>query len=294
VILWTHKLRQRLRDQGRLEDSRSLWLTMSSVDFSIRRVMPRRIRATFRCGDHLRTLGSRPNAVRTTTFVERNRAQLAPWADTATLKGLRVSQGVLEYLRSEGNLRHAATVFGHQRIQTTIDNYIPRQIQELVYERQMRRHQNLLIVTATADRSYLLDVTDFTTTEELHAFLGSLFPDHAKWSLRELIKEARARLRSEVRSPTSASEPANRALLLNDPGRLAVAFLYSERTRDLTSTALDTRDSETGTTPRMWRDLVEALRLPLPDSWHEIRQLAAKALALADTYRTRLSFPQPA
>ncbi|MGK9983409.1 hypothetical protein O6217_23955, partial [Salmonella enterica subsp. enterica] len=78
-----------------------------------------------------------------------------------------MSVGVLEYLQSGGDLVAAARAFGHRNIRTTIAHYIPEALRLAIHERQIRRHQNILITSAVSDSDSLLKMTDFRTLEEL-------------------------------------------------------------------------------------------------------------------------------
>ncbi|MGV8267883.1 hypothetical protein ACV334_34685, partial [Pseudomonas aeruginosa] len=50
-------------------------------------------------------------------------------------------------------------------------NYIPLALQSAIFERQNRRHQNLLITSAMNEENQMLKISYFRTVEQLHEFL---------------------------------------------------------------------------------------------------------------------------
>ncbi|MDO2211854.1 hypothetical protein Q2457_25500, partial [Escherichia coli] len=79
-----------------------------------------------------------------------------PWRDKINFKAIRVNVGVATYLNTDGDLVATAKAFGHKHIRTTINNYIPLALQRAIFERQIRRHQNLLITSAMNEESEML------------------------------------------------------------------------------------------------------------------------------------------
>ncbi len=69
--------------------------------------------------------------------------------ESATLKKIRSSKGVLIYLKSNGDSLKAAHYFGNT-VKTTLARYIPQHIAELVYRTKIRAFQNLLLFMALA------------------------------------------------------------------------------------------------------------------------------------------------
>ncbi len=62
-----------------------------------------------------------------------------------TMTAIRASKGVLIWLENDGDSVKAARYLGNA-IQTTIDNYIPKELQELKHRKRIRKFQSLLSV----------------------------------------------------------------------------------------------------------------------------------------------------
>jgi hypothetical protein len=296
VLKSTAPVRKKLRAEGRTAEARFLWVGVKLNNFELAAFLPTALRRAFRPDAKPWRKSDWRFATRTSHFLHRH-FKLRPWAEHATLRSLRVSKGVLRWLRSGGDPVASAMEFGH-KVPTTITCYIPKPLQAVMYERQVRRHQNLLIAAACANRPYLLRATDFSTTGELHRFLRSLFAkdDVAMESrgnvllerIRNILDPSPAKPRNEQSNPATKRR---RVVINNDPTRLAIVFLYREVMLSAPTKVLDTPDVTTRTTPRMWLDLASALQVPLPDALHELRELVRTARDEADRLRGSIRFP---
>lgn len=298
VLSWalarTKSIRDLLRAQGRVAEARKLWVGISRASFKPQAFTVVSLRTAFRRPPSNRVGGLKKSS-RQSTFLERH-AQLSAWREHATLKSLRVSQGVLQWFRTDGDLAHAAQAFGHRQLRTTIENYIPQPVMDAMYERQVRRHQNLMIAAATGGRPYLLEATDFNSYEELHHFIGSLLSPKSQGNVDAedtLLSRVQKILCPEHRSGSNKSQTqaTARVLLKNDPNTLAVALLYREHLLRAPSEILDRSDTATRTSPRMWLDLMSTIQFDLPDALYELRELVASATDVADKLRGQIRFP---
>lgn len=291
VLEWTAPVREQMIADGRAGDARKLWVGMHSIDYRLIVMSEKTFGNGLRSNPQFRSTGKKANKTRATPFIERH-VELASWAQRLTYKALRVSGGVLEYLRSGGDLVATARAFGHKNVSTTIGHYIPEALRLAVYERQVRRHQNLLLAAAAPDEPTARQASDFQSVEQLHRFLEGLFAGEARpsgladritWFVRGGLRDASST------AVTDAPIPGRQLILCRDSFALAVAFRYREHLKGASNAALDQPDPGTKVTPRLWCDFVDVLRTPLPDSMHELRELVAEA-ELAST-RLQVSFP---
>lgn len=301
IITWflarTKTIRSLLREEERVAEARKLWVGVSRCDFKVRAFAVSSMRAAFRRpGGH--SCGKNRTRARQEPFLERH-LQLNQWCERATLRSLRVSKGVLDWFKSQGDLTRAAQAFGHRNIRTTLQNYIPQPVIDAMYERQIRRHQNLIIAAATAGKPYNLVATDFSSYEELHHFIGTLLPpsqSEAEGGEETLLTRVQRILDPTISkqrsSGASTAQPQARVLLNNDPSALAIAILYREHLLTAPSTILDQPDVVTRTSPRMWLDLMSTVQADLPDALFELRELVASAKQVANELRGRIQFPE--
>lgn len=291
VLEWTAPVRKQMVADGRADEARKLWVGMHSIDYRLIVMSEKTFGNGLRSNPQFRSTGKKPNKNRSTPFIERH-VELSQWARRLTFKSLRVSGGVLEYLRSGGDLVATARAFGHKNVSTTIGHYVPEALRLAIYERQVRRHQNLLLAAAAPDESTARQACDFESVEQLHRFLEGLFDgeprlgglaDKISWFVRGGLRDANATAMGE--KPI----PGRQLILCRDPFALAVAFRYREHLEGAPNAALDKPDPGTKVAPRLWCEFVDVLRAPLPDAMHEIRELVAEAeLAAA---RLQVSFP---
>ncbi|EAU55994.1 hypothetical protein [Mariprofundus ferrooxydans] len=303
VLKWTNPVRKSLIQQNRLDDARYLWVGFTHiVGYKVGRFSINQMREMFRkpnakiANIENNIEASNPETVHSRTDFIRSHPSLSPWATTARLSSLRVSSGVLSWFESQGDVAVTARAFGHKNLKTTIDNYIPKPIQEAMYERQIRRWQNLMISAACAKKPYLLTATDFSTQAQLHEFICGLLLDANQSFADETSSALLSRLKeiinpSVLESKELVTECNSKTLLINDPQKLAVTMLYEEVLRECPEADLDAPDPSTKTTPRMWIDLLNVLRGPLPDSMHELKTAVRAAEIIAGEIRGIISFP---
>nr|CBA30154.1 hypothetical protein Csp_C22130 [Curvibacter putative symbiont of Hydra magnipapillata] len=296
VLEWTSPVRKQMVADGRIDDARKLWVGMHAIDYRLIVMSEKTLWNGLRANPQFRSTGKKANKNRVTPFIERH-PELIPWAQALTYKALRVSGGVLEYLRSGGDLVATARAFGHRNVSTTIGHYVPEALRLAVYERQIRRHQNLLLAAAVSDESSARHACDFNSTEDIHRFLGGLFAadvsvaesgglaDRINWFV------CGGRIAGDSIAKSESPNKDRQLILCQDSFALATAFNYREHLRGASNFTLDRPDPGTKVAPRLWCDLVDVLRSPLPDSMHELKELVAEAEATSR--RMRASFPAP-
>jgi len=282
VLRWTRPIREELRRQGREKEARYLWVGISAVDYSLRAFSAASILNTLRASKKFRSLGERANVTRAIPFVDRHPA-LTPWSEKLTYKAIRINVGILKYLDMDGDLVATAKIFGHKNIKTTIGHYIPLELRQTIYERQIRRHQNYLIVSSLENDIDKLAASDFSNIEELHCFLNGLsIPIDAYRGTQPAPHELNARHKAEN----------NKILVNDDPRTLAVAMLYRDKLRSASSAFLDLPDRRTGLAPRFWVEFVDSLALDLPLAMRELSSLVNKAKKIKKELTGKIKLPE--
>lgn len=170
---WTKPVREALIDEGRHMDAQYLWVGIHGSDYRLMRYSEKILASNVRQPVKFRSLGDKKRANRTVSFVDTH-PSLEAWRETLTLKSLRVSKGVLVFVETQGDLVATARAFAHKTIQMTLDHYLPKPFQRAIFDRQIRRHQNLLVSLAMLESDQLLQSTDFANHDELHAFFASM------------------------------------------------------------------------------------------------------------------------
>ncbi|MNM85117.1 hypothetical protein D3C76_972760 [compost metagenome] len=146
-----------------------------------------------------------------------------------------------------------------------MDHYIPKAIIRAWNTRMIRRFQNLWIAVATANETYMLDVTDFSNMTELHAFLRDMLELHHPGDspLAEALHKNFSTLTSSYDYNSNCD--ANLHIAISRPA-LSALYAYQAAAVDagLNSTDLDVQDSDTGLSPRHFISLAELLQSQLP------------------------------
>jgi hypothetical protein len=289
---WTAKARKILISSGNFEASNRLWIGMSFRDYKIRSFSHAALTAGIK--STTRSYGKIPAAERIKPLVVRH-PELRKWQDALNVKNIRVNVGVLAYLESGGDASRAAEVFGNS-VQTALDDYIPRALRIAMFERQIRRHQNVLIAASFGADGPPLAATDFDTEEELHQFLeGALktMPAGEDQPITNAISLLLGGPNAFLAAAcTSKGAPTSDRLVLNsDPKYLCIAMLYRDHLRKATTDFLVSKEPGTGTTPKFWVDFVDLLISDLPNAQSKVRRVVHQALELKPTLRSIVEFP---
>lgn len=295
VLDITEDVRKKLREQGRYAEARRLWVgTTDSAGYRLGSLSINSMSRWFHRGKSSQAI--RESNLQKSTYASglrcdhdfvRTHPRLSEWIGLVTLKTLRASAGVMVWFRHGGDIRAAAEAFGHKDIMTTICNYVPKPLQFAMYEREIRRWQNLLIIAATGSHPQALPLTDFDESAELDQFIRGVTED--TFGLHDKIGTLIGRLdllASDVRDLAETQGALEHdeceALLIEDPMRLAIAFLYAD---SMSAEPVIRWDSDHEDSLRLWVELTRALLGPLPDSLRAVTQLGKRARAIADAFR---------
>lgn len=283
VLEWTQPIRDVMINEGRNDEASWLWVGMAQNNYNL-------IHYSYGAAFHALRLDEKYNARGVTSYKSRGKAFLErhpclePWKKRITYKSLRLNVGVLEYLKTGGDLVATARIFGHKKIETTINNYIPRPLRNAMYERQIRRHQNRLIVECAENEEQMVRYSDFDTVEELHIFLNS----HPMTSFSNEENSL-----FDTPELTSDSARANgRVVIFEDPTALAIAMLYSEHLKSAPLDYLSTPDKDTGIAPQFWVDFIGAVSAPLPLGLANVTNIVTEAKRRASDLKNGVKFPR--
>lgn len=243
------------------------------------------------------TLSAYGRHMASSSFLSRNQS-LHPYIRTANLRLLRVTQGLLTWFESGGDIQKVANTLGNSA-KVSLDHYIPPSLQLIMNRRMVRRFQNLLISAATVSEPYMLEVTDFSNMDRLHAFLAQslLIDSERPGDLADSITSYLRNSENADTSITAVSLDVDTALRVSISERnLAVLFLYQEhieKDQDIASTGLQA-DCATHTTPQFWISLSRTLHAILPnDRTHrEYHTIYQDALMTCNELRGRILFPR--
>lgn len=274
LIEMTDNVRRRLVSEGKSDEASYLLVGGCNTDYWYGRITPRSIRQSFKTENTKKGSSRKVMSTRKVSFLDRHE-ELTAWRASATLRSLRVSKGVLEWMLSGGNPVQAAQSLGHRNINITINNYLPKQIQNLIYQRQIRIHQNRLIVAACIGTEYLLEATDFNCESELTSFIDSVFDEESdSFPLAGNIKDGFSNEAMEYAEEKLQNN--GRLLIKNDPKLFAIAIVYREYLRSKVPEKNITK------VRKFWSDFIDTALGDLPDSLIDLRLLAQSSKEIAD------------
>lgn len=282
VIEWTKPVREEMLKQGRVKEASRLWLGISGLNYDLVAFSEKALLNGLRFNVKFRSHGKVANSTRIVPFVERH-PEIKKWAKKLTFKSIRLNSGVLRYLETDGDLLATAKAFGHNNVSTTIGHYIPPALKRIIYERQIRRHQNLMIVSSLDCEFMKLKASDFSTVEELHEFLKGLHSSGLESSADEAVAEKNS---IKVESVSGA------LIIVDDPRALAVAMLYRDALIGASESFLDRPDSRTGVAPRFWIEFIDALHTDLPLFMGDYSELARVAADLKVSLAKKIRLPE--
>jgi len=242
------------------------------------------------------TLSAYCHHMASSSFLSRH-PRLRLYAHTANLRLLRVTQGLITWFESGGDIQKVANTLGNTA-RVSLRHYIPRSLQLIMNKRMIRRFQNLLISAATVGEPYMLEVTDFSSIDRLHAFLAqTLLIDSELCGTLAKSVTSLLNLADKATAPvTEACLDGNSIIRVSISERnLAILFLYQEHIEmhlDIPPNSL-VADGETRTTPLFWASLSRTLHALLPkDHTHrEYHTTYQHALMMRDKLRGHIVFP---
>lgn len=204
---------------------------------------------------------------------------------TMSLKRIRATEGVLEWFRTKSARAAAKKIGNSERI--VLEHYIPRALVRAWMTRAIRRFQNLWITVAAADEPFLLDVTDFSSLQELNAFVSDMLRLHAP-SSSPLAAELHLRLKPADLQSIPVERSGNLHVSLS---RASLSALYCYRATAsqaaVSRQALARVDPSTGVASDAFIQLADLLQVRLPlDRNSDYRRIHAEALeGASDTSR---------
>jgi hypothetical protein len=290
----TEPAREILRAHGRKDEADYLWIGVSLSTHEITRFTYSNLQRAFGIGDQ------RSNRLKVSVasgefpptqgrvlanFFQRH-PELKQWSQVPP-KALRLNAGILKFLRGDDNISDAMDAYGHALPTTTLKNYIPEDLLLKIYERQHRRHQNILIVSSHDQEEVRLQVTDFHTPKELNEFLASGIPN-IKDSLGTRSEEELAL--GAFEGIAERQQAHSELFLLDDAYAIAVLLLYAEHLKGADNAVLEKTDPSSKLAPQFWVKFAECIAGDLPPSRYEVRQVVDLAKVLALTIRPFTTF----
>jgi hypothetical protein len=136
------------------------------------------------------------------------------------LQKVRNTMGVLKWFET-GSIKEMSQCLGNSQ-RVALEHYMPPSLIEEWNTRIIRRFQNTLIILACRDEEFLLDVTDFSTMDELIHFTSKLLVEYKKGS------SPIANLVHTFNIDTPNKEPINNSGIINvNLSVNGVAYLYA-------------------------------------------------------------------
>lgn len=194
-------------------------------------------------------------------FPELERAGLS--VGKISFSRLRATEGVLEWFRT-GSITAVTRKLGNTH-RVVLSHYIPKPLLAAWNTRQIRRFQNLWLAVAAADKDWLLDVTDFHSLLDLHAFLKDMLLLHAP-TASPLSAELHERFAALLNTNETTSGRHGSLAVPISTKALACLYLYQESAlaAGIDRKTIDTMDPLTQVSPRQFLNLAELLRHQLP------------------------------
>ncbi|MNF41347.1 hypothetical protein D3C84_223710 [compost metagenome] len=183
---------------------------------------------------------------------------------TVTFRKIRCTEGVLEWFKTK-NIRAVSKKLGNTE-KVAIEHYIPKTLLDAWNIRMIRRFQNLWISVASASEDFLLDITDFGTLADLHAFLRDMLMLHSENDspLSDLLHQKFGILAGED-TQTAPDKDAHLHVSISK-GSLSALYTYQAAViaLGLPADKLDKIDIITGISPRHFLSLADLLQSQLP------------------------------
>jgi len=175
---------------------------------------------------------------------------------------LRATEGVLEWFRT-GSVKAASKKIGNSH-RVALEHYIPKPLIQLFSTRMVRRFQNLLIVAATYNESYMLEAVDFNSLKEVHKFISDILSLDSKGS-SPLI----AYLKSVTKGKVSTDDSFNDQMIASiSSTTLTALYLYRDSAlkSNVDITVLSKVELHTGISPMSLITFANYLKAVLPSN----------------------------
>lgn len=221
-------------------------------------------------------------------FLKRH-PELAPLRKRGVTRAMiRGSAGIIEWFESGGNMFKAAAKLGNTP-EVAMRRYIPKEIQDVFYRREMRRFQQLLILIATKKSDLAIPAGGYSSRAELERDLRLILndPDYSGAELVQLLFDKPA-------SKSEPGEPKPRVAFIISANNVALLKLYVDyiRAQKLAHPSLDLDNARTRTPHSFWIELWALIEMNLQNSLDRGLKLRFdEGLVLADRLAENIRFP---
>jgi hypothetical protein len=221
--------------------------------------------------------------------------RLAKHLGSLQLKNIGPTSAIIHWLDSDGDTHAAASMLGNT-MKMSMDNYIPKQLQDLMNERVIRRFQNLLICTAMSGSDLMLKASDFKTIEQLHKFLAQMFelPEDGRPS-SDIEKQFKSRMGGAQKDQDKSAGGATAIKVAISKENLKLLFSYEAH---IEKSGIDLRQPKGRTKNRddivFWNDIAKSLHATLPKSAYgrEYASMYEQVISELPLYREAIKLPE--
>jgi len=206
---------------------------------------------------------------------------------TITLSRIRNTEGVLEFFRT-GSIKAVSRKLGNSS-NVALHHYMPKELIAAYNTRQIRRFQNLIVVSAVSNEDYLLDAVDFNTEEELNNFIAIMI---------EIVGNCNNPLSSYLKSygaDNNCDSPNGELIASISEDALTALYTYSEcaQKNNIPSTALSQIDKNIGVSPLSFINLSTHLKTALSSHADiEMRNAHESAINLSKNYSDKVNWSE--
>ncbi|WP_224792110.1 hypothetical protein, partial [Pseudomonas fluorescens] len=169
--------------------------------------------------------------------------------DTFNLSSIRVTQGIIEFLNT-GSIHAVAKVLGNTA-QTVLSSYIPNWLIARNAIKGTRIFQQKIVVVSSANKPWLLEVSDFESEADLLKFITRMLTEATGQDA--MTADMHKKLSASVPNSEIMLTPLiERNLRINlCPESLGTLYAYAEYTKkNLNAVQLNLVDEATGMTPQ--------------------------------------------
>ena len=206
----------------------------------------------------------------------------------ATRTMIRGTAGILEWFDTGGNMLKVAEKLGNSP-NVAMRRYTPKEIQDALYRREMRRSQQLLILVSTKDSDRVLPAMGYTNQKQLNRDLKAIL-NNPHYSGADLVKILFAA------KPTT-KRPAKefpKVTFVISPHNIALLKLYVEyiRRQKLAHPLMDLDRAAAQTPLSFWIELWALIEIKFRDSFDRGERLRfVQGIKLAETMADSITFP---
>lgn len=201
---------------------------------------------------------------------------------------IRGSAGIIEWFESGGNMFKAAAKLGNSP-EVAMRRYIPKEIQDTFYRREIRRFQQLFILIATKGSGLAIPAGGYTSRKKLERDLRLILndPDYSSSELVQLLLK-------KPTSKTVRAAPKPKVTFIMSAHNVALLKLYVDyiRAQKLAHPSLDLDNVSTHTPLSFWIELWALIEMNLQNSLDRGLKLCFdEGLALAERLAEKTRFP---